>query len=65
MTDAELEELTAPTEYSTVAPVQLDGGLFVADVERPVRRDRCGYCANNGTGLSNPECNRPIHRRGV
>lgn len=35
--------------------IPIQEGKYVADVERPEKRHRCGIC-NNGTGVYNPEC---------
>ena len=39
-------------------------GEYVADVEKPRPVVRCGNCGNHPVrGVSNPACDRPIHKR--
>jgi len=55
MDDLELEELTAPDLYLTRPLDPGPGGLFLSEVDEPVRVHRCGRC-NNQTGIFNPAC---------
>ncbi|MCW2287001.1 hypothetical protein EDF60_1652 [Leucobacter luti] len=43
-------DLAAPDQYALVAAsTNLGGGLTVSQVEEPVKRHRCGLCANPHT----------------
>lgn len=64
VTNAELERLTAPPVYRQTAPYRIPGaGLTVSAVMQPVRRHRCGRCANPHT-YGREDCPRKWVRDG-
>lgn len=63
MTDQELDDLTAPSQYAPAAPVNLGGGFMLADLDEPVKRHRCWRCANPHT-YGREDCPRNRGRDG-